>query len=137
MHAIPAAFSCLTSLTLLSLGGQHYIRGGWRHLQPLTQLQCLGLSRARLPRMPRGLTALYGLPLRIKVVEGEGLEAVGADASRQWAHRFNERNTRLLQQRQRQQERTTAQPATQQQPSWVLRLLRHLAGGCARTAATE
>lgn len=137
MHAIPSAFCHLTSLALLSLRGQHYIRGGWRHLQPLTQLQCLDLSRARLPRMPRGLTALYGLPLRIKVVEGEGLEAVGADASHSWAQRFNERNARLLHQRQQQQELATAQPAAQQQPSWALRLLRRLAGGCARTAATE
>ena len=131
INAIPAAFSCLTSLTLLKLVDQHYVRGGWRHLKPLTQLQRLDLSWARLPRMPRGLVALYGLPLRIEV---------GArDTSWRWVQRFNERNARLLRQRRQQEEHTGMQPAAQRQlqPSWALRLLRRLAGGCACIAATE
>ena len=128
LHAIPPAFSCLTSLTRLSLAGQGRIRRGWHHLQPLSQLQRLDLQRMRLARMPHGLTAaLWELPVRIEV------DAHGAAHS--WVRHFNERNACQLEQHRQEQERADARL----RPFWLVllhllrRLLRYLFGG----AATE
>lgn len=136
LDAIPPAFSRLASLTRLMLGGQCRIQRGWQHLQPLSQLQRLDLSRMRLTRMPHGLTALWDLPLLRIEVDAD-------DTAHGWVKQFNERNADLLEQHRQQQERATAWQqehvtAWQQEPAtdwlrsfWLvlLRLLRRLFGG--------